>query len=180
MFKTAAVVAAVAIAMITAMAGLAVGVVVSVVVAAAVAVVVALALEAAEAEVIITNRMISPHNYCGTIIAAFVCIDQGDSGGSGSGGGCDSASDCFACCSAGAGTVLMICQSSPFHGLYSMGIHADCSPTFPPDSKDLFACLSECLSICLSVCCPSVCQYVCLSVHRSVLCVHLLILFLFS
>ena len=144
-------------------AGSVAGLVVSAVVAAVVAVVVALASEAAEANRI-TNRKISPHNYCGTIIASFVCIDQGDNGGSGSGGGCDSASDCFACCSAGAGTVLMICQSSPFHGLYSMGIHADCSPTFPPDSKDLFACLSECLSICLSVCCPSVCQYVCLSV----------------
>ena len=162
--QTAAVVMAAAMATETAAAGSVAGLVVSAVVAAAVAVVVALASEAAEAEVIITNRMISPHNYCGTIIAAFVCIDQGDSGGSGSGGGCDSASDCFACCSAGAGTVWMIRQSSPFHGLYSMGIHADCSPTFPPDSKDLFACFSECLSICLSMCCPSVCQYVCLSV----------------
>ena len=60
--QTAAVVMAAAMATETAAAGSVAGLVVSAVVAAAVAVVVALALEAAEAEVIITNRMISPHN----------------------------------------------------------------------------------------------------------------------
>ena len=59
--QTAAVMAA-AMATETAAAGSVAGLVVSAVVAAAVAVVVALASEAAEAEVIITNRMISPHN----------------------------------------------------------------------------------------------------------------------
>ena len=93
------------------------------------------------------------------MIAAFVCIDQGDSEGSGSGGGGDGGSSLFAC--SGAGTVLIIRQS----GGDSIGCILADWPTFPLYSRHLSVyvclcvglcvspCLSMHLSVCLSFCC---------------------------